>query len=112
MQRRLEVLAEKCGARGFTFDDLAAAAVEVGAGAHDVGEWLAESLESGYLAALGQETLSDGTVIGPTSYCLASALDRKPSGSHVCGNGGDGDRDEDSDATRSAQRYVEPPVVR
>lgn len=103
-QRRLSSLAEERGARGFTFDDLAAVAVEAGVDARQVATWLREGRESGLLADLGQETLSDGTVIGPQRFALAAAVEQPRSGSHACGNG------ESNGEASHAQRYAE--VVR
>lgn len=54
--------------------------MDTGASADELARWLAGAHESGYLAVLGSETLSDGTVIGPQRYCLASALDRERQG--------------------------------
>lgn len=81
MQMRLRDLAEKRGSRGFTFDDLAEAAVAGGAGADEVGAWLADGRDSGELVLMPPDTLSDGTVLGPQRFCLAV---HASSGGHAC----------------------------
>jgi hypothetical protein len=83
MQARLVELAEKRGSQGFTFDDLAAAAVEIGATADEVARCLAHARETGYLADLGADTLSDGTVIGPQRFSLATAVSREGGKGHT-----------------------------
>ncbi len=83
---RLQDLAERRGSRGFTFDDLAEAAVECGADADAVGVWLADNRESGDLVLLAPDTLSDGTVLGPQRFCLAK---HAPRGGHECRYGRD-----------------------
>jgi hypothetical protein len=102
-QERLGDFARERGATGFTFDDLAEAVAGAGWGAGELAAWLAAGRESGMLADLGSETLSDGTVLGPRRYCLAAFA---PRGGHVCHQGRDPDAEPRYwDAAAVAVRY-------
>lgn len=81
---RLGDFARERAARGFTFDDLAEAIVGSDWDADTLAAWLSRGRASGFLADLGSETLSDGTVIGPQRFCLAEFA---PHGGRICRHG-------------------------
>lgn len=83
-QRRLEAYATRRGKGGFAFDDIAEAGLAMGASAQDIMDWLAAGRESGEIVALEPDELSDGTVLGPQRFCLASVLEPR----HSRGAGG------------------------
>lgn len=83
---RLRDFAVARGGLGFTFDDLAEAALAGRVDADAVGRWLAEGRESGELVLLAPDTLSDGTLLGPQRFCLAACA---PRGGHECRHGRD-----------------------
>lgn len=75
LDQRLTRMAEHCGAKGFRFDDLVRAAVQVGVvSLTAVTDWLAHARSSGFVEDVGFDPLPDGSGPGPRRYRRAQPV--------------------------------------
>lgn len=77
-------VARRCGARGFTFDDLARPARRRQATIGDVADWLARARSAGYLEDVGFDRGMGGLGTGARRYRLAAELGSAAEQRPVC----------------------------
>jgi hypothetical protein len=73
-------VAVRRGGRGFTFDDLAGAAVRHRATISHVAEWLAAARSSAFVEEVGFDTGIGREALGPRRYRVAGARSRAEAG--------------------------------
>lgn len=77
LDQRLTRWIDHAGPRGFVFDDLVRAALQVNCRSlTEVVDWLAHARSSGFVEDVGFDVLPDGSGVGPRRYRRSGAVPR------------------------------------